>query len=77
MPISCMLNNDYATCQQSKASNSVAITWIVKGSLKTVSACPAPGTPTSEEVKHCAMSSIMLLTNGQSWYLQHCKEGSA
>ena len=49
MLILCMLNNDSATSQQSKASNFVAITCRLKGSLKTVSACLAPGTPTSEE----------------------------
>ena len=49
MPISCTLNNAYATSQQSKASSSAAITCRLKGSLKTVSASPAPGTPTSEE----------------------------
>ena len=51
MPISCMLNNDSATSQQSKVSNFAAITCRLKGSVKTASACPAPGTPISEEAE--------------------------
>lgn len=51
MRTSCMPNNGYATSQQLKVSSFVAITCKLKGSLKTVSACPAPGTPTSEEAE--------------------------
>ena len=76
MLISCMLNNDSATSQQSKASNFVAITCRLKGSLKTVSACLAPGTPTSEEASPSCHVQCHV-AQGQSWYLQHCEEGSA